>query len=85
MNITIATSETHPLYVNFIPQEEIPNFKGTLSLTFAPGKCHHGIVSSIKWERDVTLDLLRLKEEYKTSVLVTLIEAVEFEKLKIKD
>jgi protein-tyrosine phosphatase len=79
----IGTSDSHPIYVNFIPQDEIENLKGTLSLTFAPGKTQKGAISGITWQRNLTQDLERLKTEYQTTVLVTLIEKFEFSSLKI--
>jgi protein-tyrosine phosphatase len=81
----LGNSETHPIYVNFIPREVIPNFKGTLGLTFAPGKCHYGILSKVKWERNLEKDLETLLVQYKTTCLVTLIESFEFSKLKIDE
>jgi len=81
----IGTSDSHPLYVNFIPQEEIPFLKGSLGITFAPGKCQLGGLSGITWQRDLEKDLLRLKDEYKTTTLVTLIEAHEFIFLNIEN
>ncbi len=81
----IGTSDSHPIYAGIIPQEETPLFKGRLGITFAPGKCHYGISSRIKWERDVEKDLMRLKTEYNTNTIVTLIEQFEFSNLKISD
>jgi protein-tyrosine phosphatase len=81
----IGTSESHPIYVNFIPKENLPNFEGTLGITFAPGKCHYGVISDIRWQRSLDKDIKTLKEKYNTTCLVTLIESFEFTNLNIEE
>ena len=41
-------------------------------MTFAPGKKHHGMTGH--WDRDLDTDLARLRAEYKTDLLVSLLE-----------
>jgi protein-tyrosine phosphatase len=52
-------------------------------MTFAPGKKHHGMYAL--WDRDLDLDLARLRAEYNTDLLVSLIEEHEFASLQIAD
>lgn len=51
-------------------------------MTFAPGKYDHGGTRG-KWERDLRMDLDRLRQEYGTDVLVTLLEDYELTKYRI--
>lgn len=76
----MRTSETHPLYVDFIEAE---NWRtpGRLGLTFAPGKHHQSPTG--RWERDLDKDLSRLKDHWQTDLLVSLIEEHEFQSLRI--
>jgi protein-tyrosine phosphatase len=76
----LRTSETHPLYVDFIPLEDW-NITGKVALTFAPGKCHPSPKGD--WNRDLEKDLDRLKNYWKIDVLVSLIEKHEFHNLQI--
>jgi FAD/FMN-containing dehydrogenase len=64
------TSATHPIRVDFIPKPE-HGLAGQLGMTFAPGKKAHGIDGH--WDRDLMADLGRLRQEYATDVLVSLI------------
>jgi protein-tyrosine phosphatase len=50
-------------------------------MTFAPGKKPRGLTGH--WDRDLEMDLARLRAEYKTDLLVSLIEAHEFAALQI--
>ena len=77
----IRTSDSHPLRVDFLPAEIVPT-PGRIGLTFAPGKCQAG--GSGYWQRDLDKDLTRLREYYRTDILVSLIEEHEFEELKIQ-
>lgn len=79
----VGTSDSHPIYVNVVPKEEMTLSKGTLGLTFAPGKWQSGMSTGLTWQRDLNKDLERIQSEYKTNTIVTLIERVEFETLKI--
>jgi ADP-ribosyl-[dinitrogen reductase] hydrolase len=75
------TSATHPIRVDFIPKHE-HGLAGQLGMTFAPGKKAHGIDGH--WDRDLVADLGRLRHEYATDVLVSLIEDHELGKLHIQ-
>jgi ADP-ribosylglycohydrolase len=74
----VRTSASHPIYVDWLP---VP--KGRLGLTFAPGKHQRGLYSGIRWERDLGVDLERLKAHEEVDVLVCLLEDHEFEALAI--
>lgn len=76
------TSQTHPIRVDFIATEKLSHL-GRLGLTFAPGKKHYGMTGH--WNRDLDVDLTRLRNEYKTDLLVSLIEEHEFAALQIPD
>ena len=76
----MRTSETHPLYVDFIPLENW-NITGRIGLTFTPGKCHPSIKGN--WKRDLEKDIERLKNYWYTDFLVSLIEEHEFHYLQI--
>jgi protein-tyrosine phosphatase len=76
----IRTSETDPILVDFVPQDA-HGLPGRLGLTFAPGKCGHGLYAD--WDRDLRKDLVRLRDEYETKVLVTLIERFEMTRFSI--
>jgi protein-tyrosine phosphatase len=76
------TSASDPLRVDFVEQEHLAGLPGRLGMTIAPGKKDpHGITAA--WDRDLDEDLLRLREEYRTDLLVSLIEDHELELLKI--
>jgi protein-tyrosine phosphatase len=79
---TPRTSLTHPIRVDFVASDKL-TFPGHLGLTFAPGKKHHGMTG--RWDRDLSFDLARLRDEYKVSLLVSLIEEHEFESLQIRE
>ncbi len=76
------TSTTHPIRVDFIPAEVL-SLPGRIGMTFAPGKRSAGI--ECVWERDVEMDLRRLRDVYNTDILVSLIEDHELELLAIPD
>lgn len=76
----IIISETHPITVDFLPPETI-GLPGTLGLTLAPG-VKHTYPTEI-WDRDLDEDLARLRDQYRTDLLVTLLEEHEFEILSI--
>lgn len=75
------TSESHPLYVDFIQGVRNWPVHGRLGLTFAPGKWHPSPAGD--WKRDIHKDLSRLKEYWQTDLLVSLIEKHEFQSLRI--
>src|SRR5690606_25910059 len=74
------TSETHPIRVDFIP-DDAELGPGRLGMTFAPGKKAYGIAG--KWDRDLDMDLARLVREYDARVLVSLLADHEYEKYGI--
>lgn len=77
------TSETHPLRVCFLKSEEFPVLN-ELGLTFAPGKKQLGALSG-NWNRDLVSDLTRLRDEFRTDTLVSLVEENELAELSIQN
>lgn len=79
--IVARTSTTHPLRVDFVDTVDL-KLPGRLGLTFAPGKKQrHAQTGS--WDRDLETDLRALKNDFKTDLLVSLIEEHEFAHLQI--
>jgi protein-tyrosine phosphatase len=76
------TSESHPIRVDFLPQEAL-ELSGRLGLTFAPGKKTDE--TDGLWERDLETDLRRLSEEYGVEALVSLMERDEYSDLQISE
>jgi ADP-ribosylglycohydrolase/protein-tyrosine phosphatase len=76
------TSETAPIRVDFVPQDAL-GLPGRLGMTFAPGKKDDGVFA--RWERDLDVDLARLRHVYRTDVLVSLLEDHELPMLSIVD
>jgi protein-tyrosine phosphatase len=70
----IHTSDNDPIRVDFV-DPAAHGLPGSLGLTFAPGKCGPGVYAT--WERSLAKDLARLRDDYGTKVLVTLIEEFE--------
>lgn len=70
------TSETHPIYADFIPEEAL-GLPGRLGMTFAPGMKAHA-ADGTRWDREVEADLRALKEEFGANVLVSLMEDFEY-------
>jgi protein-tyrosine phosphatase len=71
----LMTSETHPIYADFVPEEHT-KVPGRLGMTFAPGMktpARHG-----RWERDLETDLRVLRDEYGADALVSVIEEHEY-------
>jgi protein-tyrosine phosphatase len=68
------TSQTDPIRVDFVPQDA-HGLRGRLGMSFAPGKCGRGMYAT--WDRDLRTDLERLRDEYRTDVLVSLLEQFE--------
>lgn len=71
------TSESHPIRVDFIEPEH-HGLPGRLGLTIAPGK------KDERWHRDLETDLVRLREECNTGLLVSLMEGHEYTALRIE-
>ena len=74
----IRTSQTHPIRV-----DSIPVAAGQLGLTFCPGK-HGRSVHGAPWARDLDTDLRALRD-WGAGLVVTLIEAHEFDLLRVPD
>jgi len=71
------TSDTHPLRIAEI---ELDSCK--IGLSLCPGKIQFGAMSG-NWERDLAKDLMKIKESG-YDVVVSLIEAEEFEELDVE-
>lgn len=81
-NEQVMTSETHPIYADFV-REERTKVPGRLGMTFAPGMKTRGVRG--RWERDLSADLGVLREEYGADVLVSVIEEHEYHGYKIPE
>lgn len=68
----VRTSETHPITLSWILEH---GGGGKLGLCFCPGKKVNR--SGIQWERNLEMDLLRLKEEYRITTLACLLNTAE--------
>jgi ADP-ribosyl-[dinitrogen reductase] hydrolase len=73
-------SMTDPIRVDFL-DASATTLRGRIGMTFAPGKTDWG--ASGLWERDLEVDLTRLREVYRTHVLISLVEDHELESLRI--
>ena len=71
----VMTSETHPIRVDFVPEEHT-TAPGRLGMTFAPGMKTSG--RSGRWDRNLKADLRVLREEYGADVLVSVMEEHEY-------
>ena len=71
----VMTSETHPIYADFVPEEHT-KVPGRLGMTFAPGMKTPG--QRGRWERDLEADLRVLREKYGADVLVSVMEEHEY-------
>ncbi|HET8986298.1 MAG TPA: cyclin-dependent kinase inhibitor 3 family protein [Trueperaceae bacterium] len=78
----VRTSLTHPLDVFWI-DPAAHGGSGRLGLTYAPGKCGRAPVSGVDWQRDLGLDLDRLRGHHAADLLVSLMETFEYELLGI--
>lgn len=79
----VLTSVTHPLRVDFLPEGAAP-WAPRVGLTIAPGK-HASRLEGGLWERDMEADLARLRDVYKTSLLVSLCEVREMAAMRMSD
>ena len=84
MQLQKMTSKDRPLYVNMIPKEVLP-IAGTIGMTMAPGKKGLAQFSNCEWDRSLDEDLDTLKNNYKTDIIISLMEDFEFDLLKIPD
>lgn len=75
----LLTSETHPIYVDWLPSSP-----GKVGMTIAPGKNAFRAVQGV-WSRDLLTDLKRLVDVYETHVLVCLLEDFELEMMGIQN
>jgi protein-tyrosine phosphatase len=71
----VGTSETDPIQVDFLPDDEVGT-PGRLGMTFAPGMWAGSVRG--RWERDLAADMRALEEEHETDVLVSLMEDHEY-------
>ncbi len=67
-NEQVMTSETHPIYADFVPEEHT-KVPGRLGMTFAPGMKARWMPG--RWDRDLKTDLRVLREEHGAGVLVS--------------
>lgn len=78
------TSVSHPLRVDWMDPDAVPasaGWTGRLGMTFLPGKWSDGY--SGRHERDLDLDLDRLREHWRTDTFVLLVEDHELEWCKV--
>jgi len=76
------TSQSHPLRVDWLPQE-VHQLRGRLGMTLAPGKSCCGFTGL--WDRNLALDLKRLRDEHKCEHLVSLMQFAEYSRCGIED
>jgi ADP-ribosyl-[dinitrogen reductase] hydrolase len=74
----LRTSANDPLRVDFL-SAAVVGLPGQIGLTIAPGKRD----LPRAWDRDLAADLARLREHFRADVLVSLMEAHEYDALKI--
>jgi protein-tyrosine phosphatase len=80
----VRTSESHAIRVDFVPSEEV-DAPGRLGMTFAPGMKAGTTHGGWRWERDLGADMRKLKGEYETDVLVSVMEEHEYRYYKVPD
>lgn len=80
ISLPLSTSEADPIRVDFLPPSVV-GLPGPLGMTIAPGKCNVGL--HILWQRNLEQDLRRLRDDYHTDRLITLLQAHEFKDLQI--
>ena len=63
-----------PIRVDYTPADvlHLPEGSGILGMTLAPG------VKDWNWDRDMKTDMQRLREHWRTDVLVSLLESKEY-------
>lgn len=77
--LSFRTSLTHPLQIATIP---VGDNGGRIGITLCPGKVDHTSIGGA-WERDLQADLEAIRDWGASSVL-TLLEAHEFDLLKVR-
>ena len=78
--MAVRTSLTHPISVGWL---SLP-WPGRVGLTFAPGKWQPNAATG-SWERDLAVDLARLRNEFEAAHLVCLLEDHELRELRIEN
>jgi len=78
----VKTSASDPIRVDFVPVSAL-GLPGRIGMTFAPGKKARGIGGH--WDRDLVADLDRLRDVYRTGMLVSLVEDDELRQLGIAE
>lgn len=78
------TSKDRPLYVNMFPKEVLA-IPGSIGMTMAPGKKGIAQFANCEWDRSLDEDLDTLKSNYRTDIIISLMEDFEFDLLKIED
>jgi protein-tyrosine phosphatase len=81
-NEWVATSQTDPIQVDFLPYGEVGT-PGRLGMTFAPGMWAGSVGG--RWERELAADMRALEEENETHVLVSLMEDHEYHGYRIPE
>ena len=81
-NEWVGTSETDPIMVDLLPDDEVGT-PGRLGMTFAPGMWAGSVRG--RWERDLATDLHALEEKHETNVLVSLMEDHEYHGYRIPE
>ncbi|MFO7544117.1 MAG: cyclin-dependent kinase inhibitor 3 family protein [Trueperaceae bacterium] len=84
MSVPVRTSTTDPIEVFWV-DASAHGTPGRLGLTFAPGKHASARVVGGAWQRDLDLDLERLREHHRVDLLVSLMEFHEYGALGIPD
>jgi len=78
----IWTSENCPMKVDFVPKSELYISEGgMLGLCMAPGRTKKK--KKHDWDRDLHLDLERIRNEYHCDVLVSLVRTTEMTEIQI--
>lgn len=78
----LKNSDNDPINVDFLTPEVV-KLKGEIGMTLAPGKKNFGM--HLDWNRDLNKDLLRLRLDYETDILITLLEEHQLEDIQIFD
>ena len=79
------TSITHPIFVDWIEVKTYNSlYSGKIGITLAPGKKGSSTYGK-QWDRDLCVDLDRLKSFYQTDVIVSFLEDAELVYLQIPD
>ena len=76
------TSESDPIRVDYLPVEAVM-LRGRIGVTLAPGRNDQGHFAL--WQRDLDADLARLRDVYRTGMLVSLVEDDELALIGIAD